>query len=212
MPSSLPIRLILVEDDPRLLGMLAEGLASYSDFEILSSHGSAEDALASADWERCTILLTDLSLPGLGGVELIRRAKTSRPDLIAAAYTVNDQQQEVLGAIRAGASGYILKRESLHGISAAITELASGGAPITPSVACMILDALRDSDQSSQQLSPKELQILVLVSDGYLHKEIAGLLGVSLHTVHSHTKRIYKKLGAKGRLEALEKARLSGQL
>jgi DNA-binding NarL/FixJ family response regulator len=102
---------VLVEDDPRLLSILADALGDHSDIEVLSCHGSAEEALAIADWERCTILLADLNLPGLGGVALILRAKASRPGLIAAAYTVNDQQQEVLAAIRAGASGYILKRE-----------------------------------------------------------------------------------------------------
>ena len=212
--ATLPIRLVLVEDDPRLLDMLADALAAYSDFEVLSCHGSAEEALATADWGRCTILLADLSLPGLGGVELIRQAKAFRPGLIAAAYTVNDQQREVLAAIRAGASGYILKRESLHELVAAITELAAGGAPITPSVASMILDALRnaDPDTAAPRLSPREQKVLRLVADGYMQKEIASLLSVSLHTVQSHTKRIYKKLEAKGRLEALAKARLSGLL
>ena len=212
--AALPIRLVLVEDDPSLLGILADALAAYSDFEVLSCHGSAEEALAIADWERCTILLADLSLPGLGGVELIRQAKASRPGLIAAAYTVNDRQQDVLGAIRAGASGYILKHESLDRLVEAITELATGGAPITPSVASMILDVLRneDPDTAAPRLSPREQNVLRLVADGYMHKEIASFLSVSLHTVQSHTKRIYKKLEAKGRLEAVAKARLSGLL
>ena len=212
--ATLPIRLVLVEDDPRLLSILADALGAYSDFEVLSCHSSAEEALATADWERCTILLADLSLPGLGGVELIRRAKASRPGLIAAAYTVNDQQQEVLAAIRAGASGYILKRESLDRLVEAITELAAGGAPITPSVASMILDVLRneDLDTAAPRLSPREQKVLRLVADGYMQKEIASLLSVSLYTVQSHTKRIYKKLEAKGRLEAVAKARLSGLL
>jgi DNA-binding NarL/FixJ family response regulator len=189
-------------------------LGDHSDIEVLSCHGSAEEALAIADWERCTILLADLNLPGLGGVALILRAKASRPGLIAAAYTVNDQQQEVLAAIRAGASGYILKREPLDRLVEAIAELAAGGAPITPSVASMILDVLRNegSETAAPRLSPREMKVLRLVSDGYMQKEIASLLSVSLHTVQSHTKRIYKKLEAKGRQEALSKARLSGLL
>lgn len=209
-----PIRLVLVEDDVRLLIMLRDALAACPGFEVLSSHHSAEQALANADWGHCTILLTDLTLPGLSGVELIRHAKTIRPKLIAAAYTVNNRRDQVLSAIRAGASGYILKRDSLAEISSAIRELAAGGAPISPSIACMILDELRDSEStaSDPQLSHREREVLGLVGDGYAQKEIADFLSISLNTVQTHTKRIYKKLQANGREDALDKARRSGQL
>ena len=209
-----PIRLVLVEDDARLLHTLHEALAAQPAFEILSVHDSAEDALGTADWEHCAILLTDLTLPGLSGVELIHRVATIAPEVTIAAYTVNDQRQEVLSAIRAGASGYILKRHSLAEISAAIRELAAGGAPISPSVGGMILDALRsvDSQPDLPLLSPREAEILRLAADGFQRKEIADQLGLSLHTVHSHTKRIYKKLQVNGRREALAKIRGSVQL
>ncbi len=208
-----PIPICVVEDDSELLGALKILLDRDKRFVVAETFGCPGKALRLADWSQIRVLLTDLDMPEMSGVELIREACTVNPDLLAMAYTVCENRQMVYSAIQAGAYGYILKSSPISEICGALQELVEGGSPMSPGIARMVLRDFR-SDVASQslatELSEREIEVLRLIAQGLLYKEVADELNISTHTVHTFLKRIYSKLHVHNRRAAVQVARQTG--
>jgi DNA-binding NarL/FixJ family response regulator len=205
------MRILIVEDDPLILGSLTVLLAGEPGFSVCGSHGCAEEALACLEESAPDLLLSDIGLPGLSGIEFIRQVKMRLPELDILAYTVFDDRVTVFSALKAGASGYILKGSTPRQIIEAIQNLREGGAPMSPKIARAVLHEFQEGGLHEQYLlTPRETEILRHMEKGLSYKVIAEACFISAHTVNTHIKNIYEKLHARGRQEALLKARKKG--
>ncbi len=205
------MKLIIVEDDPILLESLKLLLSGETGISMVGAYGNAEDALRALNTVRPEVMLADLGLPGMSGIELIRRAKEEMSQLEIMAHTVFEDRENVFSAIKAGASGYILKGSSPREIVEAIHEINKGGAPMSPKIARKVIHEFQDESVGDQYvLSLRERDIVKCIEQGLTYKEISLRLAISSHTVHTHIKNIYEKLQAKDRNEALIKARKTG--
>jgi DNA-binding NarL/FixJ family response regulator len=205
------MRLIIVEDDPILLESLKLILGGEAGITVAGAFGSAEDALRGLRKASPEVMLTDLGLPGMSGIELIKKAKDDMPSLEIMTHTVFEDRENVFAAIKAGASGYILKGSSPREIVEAIYEIHKGGAPMSPKIARKVIHEFQDENVEDQYiLSQRERDIVKCIEQGLTYKEISLRLKISSHTVHTHIKNIYEKLQAKDRGEALVKARKTG--
>lgn len=209
------IQICLVEDDTRLLKALETLLARERGFVVMGAYSCPQRAIDEMDWSQVRVLLADLDLPAISGVEVIRSARAANPDLLAMAYTVCENRQMVFSAIQAGAFGYVLKGSPVQEIRDAIYELLDGGSPMSPAIARMVLrdfQIARSRDAVRDELSEREADVLRLIAKGMLYKEVADELGISTHTVHTFLKRIYSKLHVHNRRAAVRVALQTGQL
>jgi two-component system NarL family response regulator len=206
-----PLQIFVVEDDPLLRAQLVEVLSEAKGFTVVGEAGSGAEALATPSLRSADLVLMDLGLPDMTGQELTRRLTTGERHPLVMAHTVFDDRDNVLDAIKAGASGYVLKGSSPNELVSALLELHAGGAPMSPRIARAVLLELREgAPPTPDPLSPRERQLLKLVDEGLTYKQISDRLHVSTHTVHSHIKNIYEALHAKSRTEALAMARGRG--
>jgi two-component system NarL family response regulator len=213
------MRVCVVEDQALLLKSLCELLASTEGVELAGSHLSAEAALEKTDWTKVDVLLSDIDLPGLSGVELIRRVKVQWPAVNCMAWTVYEDRSTVFAAIKAGACGYLLKGSAPEDVLLALRDLVAGGAPMSPRVARKLLvefqrtpEDQRPAADVTEPLTSRELEVLKGIEQGLSYKEIAQALSLSTHTVHGHLKHIYEKFQAHGRRDAIATARRLGVL
>ncbi len=210
------MNICIVEDNVALLKNLTALLDGEKDIRVTSSHTTAEAALAHTDWPATDILLVDINLPQMSGIDLIRAVNPVQPQVNILVYTVHEDREIVLNAIRAGACGYLIKGSSSEELLAALREIAAGGAPMSPKIARKVLAELKApaapaaQPDGDEQLTLRESETLRALSEGYSYKEIAATFGVSPHTVHTHIKNIYRKLHAHGRREAISIGRESG--
>ncbi len=205
------MRLVIIEDDPLLLENLTLLLNGEEGLSVAGSFRSAEDALKGLKNAKPEVMLTDLGLPGMSGVELIKKAKEEMPSLEIMAHTVFEDREMVFSAIKAGASGYILKGSSPREVIESIHSLYKGGAPMSPKIARKIIHEFQDDALSEQYLlTQREKEVVKRVEEGLTYKEIGERLSISTHTVHTHIKNIYEKLQAKDRNDAIIKARQRG--
>lgn len=208
-----PTRLLIVEDNPSLRQSLALLLGGEPAFALVGVFPAAENALASLEPLRPEMMLVDIGLPGMSGIEFIRRAKAMLPEVEIVAYTISEERDTVLGALKAGAGGYILKGATPRELIEGLLSLRDGGAPMSPRIARAVIREFRETETPhSALLTPKEREVLLAASEGLSYKEIGERLCISAHTVHSHIKHIYEKLHAKDKHEALLKARRRGIL
>ena len=205
------MKLVIVEDDPLLRDNLKLLLGGEPGITVDGAYSSGEDALRSMHTSLPEVLLCDLGLPGMSGIEFIKKIKSESPSIEIMAHTVFDDRENVFSALKAGASGYLLKGCSPREIIEAIFELYQGGSPMSPKIARKVIHEFQDAEVAEQfVLSPREKNILKCIELGMTYKEIAADQSISSHTVHSHIKRIYEKLQSKDRTEVLVKARKSG--
>jgi DNA-binding NarL/FixJ family response regulator len=205
------MRLVIIEDDPLLLENLTLLLRGEDGISVVGSFRSAEEALRSLKSVMPDVMLTDLGLPGMSGVELIKKAKEEMPTIEIMAHTVFEDRDKVFAAIKAGASGYILKGSSPREIIESIHSLYKGGAPMSPKIARKLINEFQGEGPGTQfLLTSRETEIVKLVEDGLTYKEIGERLSISTHTVHTHIKNMYEKLQAKDRNDAIIKARKKG--
>lgn len=209
-----PLAVCIVEDNADLLSNLAPLIEMLDDLALAGAYASAEEAMERADWARVDVLLADIDLPGMTGVELIRAACAKNTALMPLAYTVYEDRETVFGALEAGAYGYVLKGQTFDELVDAIRQLAEGGSPMSAAIARKVIGSFhaRPDVQASEPLSPREKSLLMLVADGLGYKEISARLNISIHTVHAHIRNIYTKLHASSRQEALSIAAKLGYL
>lgn len=200
------IRVSIIEDDTPFREALATLLKGSPGFECLSSHATGEDAIRVIPSLHPDVVLVDLELPGVSGVECIWQIKTLVPGLAIMVLTKFEDTDKIFDSIKAGASGYILKRTAMAEILKAVEELHRGGSPITPHIARKVLDCFRTLPTANPEvktLTEREQAILRLAREGLRYKEVGTALGISTDTVRTHFRNIYKKLHVHSRAEAL---------
>ena len=202
------ITVSIVEDNDQLRGTLARVISRADGFVCLSQFANAEAALEALPKERPAVVLMDINLPGINGVECVRRLKQVAPEIQAVMLTVYEDTENIFNALAAGASGYLLKRTKSAELLEAIRDVIAGGSPMTAHIARKVVQSFQKtsaSAQPSENLSPREQEVLDCLSHGFLYKEIAEKLGISYETVHTYIRRIYEKLQVRTRTEAVAK-------
>lgn len=214
MPSNsgAPIRVLIVEDDPVLRAELERAVGGADGMTLVGGFETGAAALRFAG--AVDVALVDLGLPDTSGCDVIRALRAVHPDLDVLVHTVHADRATVLEAIVAGATSYVLKGVSASDLLGAVRELRAGGAPMSPKIARDVIAAFRAQGTVAERyaLSAREKDVLRGLEDGLSYKEVASDLHLSTHTVHSHIKRIYEKLHATSKTEALTKARMRGML
>ncbi len=205
------IRLAVVDDHPIVRQGLVASLEDEADFEVLGAAGSAEEALPLIGRLRPEVVLLDLELPGMSGVDAIPRLLEASPATAVLVFTAYDTDERVVGAIRAGAKGYLLKGATTAEIVRAIRTVAAGGSALEPRVAAKLLAAMRQP-RGAGPLTTREREVLRLVAEGLPGKQIARALGISERTVKFHTAALLRKLGADNRAQAVAVAAQRGLL
>jgi DNA-binding NarL/FixJ family response regulator len=202
-----PLRVGLVEDDDRLRADFVQLIDSSGDMRCVGAYPSAEAALADLPSQTPDVVLMDINLPGMSGIESVRRLRALVPAAQVMMLTVFDDTTSVFESLKAGASGYLLKRAPVSELLAAIRELAAGGAPMSGVIARKVVQYFgqRGPAPEVQTLTAREHQVLVALSQGQQYKEIADTLGISINTVRRHIMAIYDKLHVHSRLEAVGK-------
>lgn len=209
--------ILIVEDSEATRKRLEDAIRDGGQFELSGSVSTYTEALAFIRDSAPDILLTDLDLPDGNGVDLIKlinlpAVKTQ----LAIVITVFGDGYHVIEALKAGASGYLLKDDDFMDINEAISQMVEGGAPISPSIARYLLNELSMSESPQEDkspasiLSPREKEVLLLVSKGYTSKEIAKMLDLSYYTVREYVSNVYKKLSVKNKMQAVSEATLLG--
>lgn len=204
----MPITVAIVEDNDQLRATLARVIERAEGFRCAGHYPNAEEALAALPSVKPEVVLMDINLPGINGVECVRQLKLLLPNTQVVMLTVYEDTDNIFNALAAGASGYLLKRTSRDELLAAIKEVHAGGSPMTAHIARKVVQSFQRSalsPQPSENLSPREQEVLDLLSQGFLYKEIAERLGVSYETVHTYIRRIYEKLQVRTRTEAVAK-------
>jgi len=204
----MPISVSIVEDNDQLRGTLARAIGRAEGFRCLSQYANAESALESLPNDRPDVVLMDINLPGMNGVECVRRLKQLAPQILVVMLTVYEDTENIFNALAAGASGYLLKRTTSAELLAAIRDVQKGGSPMTTHIARKVVQSFQKgagSADATENLSQREQEVLDCLSQGFLYKEIAEKLGISYETVHTYIRRIYEKLQVRTRTEAVAK-------
>lgn len=201
----MPITVSIVEDNEETRVNLIALLNEEPRVRCLSAHASAEEAIPAVLSATPDVLLVDINLPGLSGIECVARLKARLPDLRVLMLTKYQESDLIFDSLRAGASGYLLKRMSATELIPAIEQVHAGGAPMSMQIARKIVDYFqraREPASDMEKLTPREQEILALLAKGQLYKEISDRLGISLNTVRTHVKNIYDKLHVRSRTAA----------
>ena len=177
-------------------------------YQCTGSFESMEEALPALGGDLPHIVLTDIGLPGMSGIEGMRSMKERWPEMVIVALTVYDDDERIFDALCAGASGYLLKKTPPARLLESLQEAAKGGAPMTPEVASRVVKLFREHrpPDRSYELTPHELRLLKLLMEGHNYKTAAAELGVTTHTVSFHLQKIYEKLHVHSKTEAVAKA------
>lgn len=209
---------LLVEDDARTRARLDRAIAAHAELDVQAAVGTCAEARAELARQAPDVLLTDLGLPDGHGNELIRETRDTHPQVRSMVISVFGDEQNVVDAIRAGASGYLLKDASSKEIGRSILDLLAGGSPISPAVARYLLKhmqpaatpAAKPAAKLIDELSGREIEVLQLVADGCSYAEIGRKLFISVNTVGTHIKHLYDKLAVNSRGKAVREAEQRG--
>jgi DNA-binding NarL/FixJ family response regulator len=202
------IAISIVEDLKDVRESLSRAIESAPGFLCLSTYSNAEDALQDLPKINPDIVIMDINLPGMSGIDCIKKIKTTCPKQQFMMFTIYEDSELVYEALTAGASGYLLKKTPRDKILEALQELYEGGSPMNASIARKVVGYFQrkiDSKDTEAQLTPKEKEILELLSKGFLYKEIGGKLNITTGTVKQHIHKIYEKLHVQNRTEAINK-------
>ncbi len=206
----MPITVAIIEDEASVRARLEELLAARPALRLVASCPNGEDALARLPALAPDVVACDIMLPGRSGIECVRALQPQLPSTQFLMLTVIDDQEEIFQALRAGATGYLLKTAGLERVADAVVELHGGGSPMTASIARRVIVALQqitNRDAAEAVLTERERQVLDLLARGRIYKEIGTALGISTDTVRSHIQRSYKKLHVRTRAEATRRWR-----
>lgn len=211
------VRIMLVEDNVEYREVVRLALEQSQGVELTRQFGTAEIALRTlqnaSPSEQPDLVLLDLRLPGISGLDALPRFRRRAPNTKIIILTQSDREQDVLRAIALGASGYLLKSATLDEITESIQTVMDGGAPLDKGVARFILESLQTrlpKDEDQPQLSERELEIIQLLAEGFVKKEIASQLRIGYSTVDTHVAHIYEKLNVSNAPSAVNRAHRLG--
>ena len=203
------VTVAIVEDDAATREIVVGWIDETSRFRCVAQHGDVASALASLYAQSPDVVLVDINLPDFSGIECVRQLKPQLPHTQFVMVTVYGDSQHVFDALVAGASGYLLKRLTRENLLAALEEVHRGGSPMSSSIARKVVQFFRSERPSPsaelESLSPRELEVLHLLAEGYVNKEIAERLAISAPTVATYIRRIYEKLQVNCRAAAIGK-------
>jgi DNA-binding NarL/FixJ family response regulator len=218
-------RVLIVEDEPEFMRRFSNAVLNDPTLSLVAAVSTGQAGLAMLNLQAPDVLLVDLGLPDINGVDLIAHAAQHHPGCDVLVVTMFADDEHVVASIEAGACGYLLKDASAERITASIHELRAGGAPISPGIARRILERFRTpasptrtpavtqlQDPEPSPLTPRETELLRMVAKGFTFETIGQLLDISPHTVVAHVKKIYRKLAVHSRSEAVYEASQLGLL
>ena len=197
-----------MEDDDEIRANLGHRIGSNPAFRLLRSYGDAESALADLPRHKPDVVLMDINLPGMDGIECVRELKAKMPKAQFVMLTVYEDSHRLFKSLVAGASGYLLKRTPPAKLVTAIREAHQGGSPMTPQIARQVVQYFQQArapGPEMQRLTPRETEVLQQLARGFRYKEIVDNLGISAGTLHSYISSIYEKLHVHSRTEAVVK-------
>jgi DNA-binding NarL/FixJ family response regulator len=201
-------RVSIVDDDGPTRSILIEVIRQVPGLEYVSDYGSSSAALSRLPSDRPDVVLMDINMPEPNGVECVRLLKPQMPDTQFLMLTVYQSATHVFSALKAGATGYLLKNPRREELVAAIEQIAVGGSPMTSAIARKVVQSFAQRPVARQQfadLTPREKSVLEFLTQGYLYKEIADSLGIGTTTVTTHIRNIYEKLHVRSRAQAVAK-------
>jgi DNA-binding NarL/FixJ family response regulator len=202
------IRVSIVEDDAPVREILKDWLARADGFEFISGFECAEDSLAQLPGQKPDVVLMDIKLPGMNGVECVHQLKPQLPQTQFVMHTVYEDSNNIFNALQAGATGYLLKQSPHDQLLAALKYVHAGGSPMTSYIARRVAQCFPDpADQTgvNDNLSRREREVIEMLARGFLYKEIADALNISVRTVDTYIRRIYEKLHVRSRTQAVAK-------
>lgn len=208
-PSSAPtdtIRVAIVEDDTAVREILSEWVAQEAGFSFAEAFPDGERALERLPGQAPHVALVDINLPGISGIDLVRRLKPLLPQTQFVMLTVYEDSGHIFDALAAGASGYLQKRTPRPTLLDAIREVHAGGSPMTSNIARLVVQSFQHTtpqENTADVLSPRESEVLGLIAQGYLYKEVADMMGIGLPTVKTYIRRICEKLHVHSRAQAV---------
>lgn len=206
----MPVNIIIYEDNANLRESLSSLLALAGDYNVMASYADCSQVMEQVQEGKPDVILMDIDMPGINGIDAVKKIREFNKEVQIIMLTVFDDNTHVFEAMYAGANGYLLKKYVSDKLIHAIREVLDGGAPMSPSIARMVINNMQQPVQSAAendyQLTNREKEALQLLSKGNSFKMIAAELGISIDTVRTHIKRIYDKLHVRSQIEAVSKA------
>lgn len=204
----MPIKVAIVDDDGGVRTKLGHAVARFNGCACVGQFSSGEEALAGLPACGPDVVLMDINLPGINGIECVRQIKPAHPEIEFIMLTVYEDTERVFAALAAGASGYLLKLVTRQELLEAIQRVHAGGSPMTSHIARKVVQSFRQPaavENETTNLTPREQQVLEHLAKGFLYKEISTALNISYDTVHNHIRHIYEKLHVRSRTQAVTK-------
>jgi DNA-binding NarL/FixJ family response regulator len=201
---------VVVEDDRTLRQQIVDILGTASDIRCIGAFASAEEALKAIPMKAPDVVLMDIKLPGMSGIDCVAKLKRMLPSLQIIMVTIFEDSERIFRALKAGASGYLVKSRPPEQLLEAIRDVHSGGSPMSSHIARKVVQhfhLLDPSPKEAENLSPREEQVLDLLASGFIYKEIGDKLNISVETVRTYVKNICNKMHVRNRLEAVAKHR-----
>jgi len=200
-------RIAIVEDDTETRRLLVGMVRSTPPLQLVGEYGATDVAVARLPADQPDVVLMDINLPGMNGIECVRQLKLVLPSTQFLMLTVYEDQNHIFAALAAGATGYLLKNTKRTQLLEAITQISNGGSPMSSAIARKVVQSFARPPAAPspvvESLSPREQAVLELIAKGFLCKEIADQLGVTGHTVNTYIRRIYEKLQVRSRSQAV---------
>lgn len=202
------ISVSIIDDEKELRESIATFINGSPGFRCLSTYGSADVALQRVPADKPDVVLMDINMPGMNGIECVERLKSLMPNVQIVMLTVYEDTDQIFRALAAGATGYLLKRSSPSKLLQAIREVQAGGSPMSNSIARKVVASFqkaKKTDEKQPHLSPREQAVLDCLAKGLTYKQIADQLEISIDTIRTHLRRVYEKLHVQSRTEAVAK-------
>jgi DNA-binding NarL/FixJ family response regulator len=199
-------RVVVVEDNPGLRDQLVQILGSAEDIGCVGAFGSAEEALKEIPVCKPDVVLMDIKLPGMQGIECVAELKRTMPTLQIIMVTIYEDSERLFRALKAGANGYLVKSSPPNQLLEAVRDVSAGGSPMSSHIARKVVahfHLLGPSPAEAENLSPREQQVLSLLAEGFIYKEIGDKLKIGVETVRTYVKAICQKMHVRNRVEAV---------